>query len=164
MNERPTAYLEVLSTQWRTANTNSGYGSLINLAGGINIAPTNTSTTFPTISPEYVVEENPNVIVVMVSQNPVGTLEDLQAKRTEMLERAILSETDAIKDGRVYAFNSKLTSGLLHPIGLLYTAKCLYPDLFMDIDPTAIQEAMFQKYFGINLEGAYSIPLNTPPN
>jgi iron complex transport system substrate-binding protein len=164
MNERPTAYLEVLSTQWRTANTNSGYGSLINLAGGINIAPTNTSTTFPTISPEYVVEENPNVIVVMVSQNPVGTLEELQAKRTEMLERSILSETDAIKDGRVYAFNSKLTSGLLHPIGLLYTAKCLYPDLFMDIDPTAIQEAMFQKYFGINLEGAYSIPLNTPPN
>jgi iron complex transport system substrate-binding protein len=164
MNERPTVYLEVLSTQWRTANTNSGYGSLINLAGGLNIAPTNTSTTFPTISPEYVVEENPDVIVVMVSQNPVGTLEELQAKRTEMLERSVLSETNAIKDGRVYAFNSKLTSGLLHPIGLLYTAKCLYPDLFTDIDPAAIQEAMFQKYFGINVDGAYCIPLNTPPS
>jgi iron complex transport system substrate-binding protein len=158
--QRPSVYLEVLATAWRTANTNSGYGSLINLAGGLNIAPTNTSTTYPTLSPEYVVEKNPDVIVVMYSQSPPGTLADLQAQRTAMLSRAVLSESNAVKNGRVYVFNSKLTSGLLQPIGLLYTAKCLYPTLFKDVDPGAIQTELYQKCFGIPLDGAYIIPLS----
>lgn len=161
LSEKPTVYIEILSGMWRSGNTNSAYGSLIALAGGINIAPTNTSTTFPTLSPEYVVEQNPDIIIRMFSQNPPGTLTDLQAARDAIAGRPVLSETNAVKDGHVYAFNSKLISGLLRPIGLLYTAKCLHPNLFTDIDPTAIQTAMFQKYFGIPLDGAYTIPLNS---
>jgi iron complex transport system substrate-binding protein len=158
--QRPTVYLEVLNIAWRTANTNSGYGTLIKLAGGLNIAPTNTSTTYPTVSAEYIVESNPDVIVVMASQSPAGTLADLQAKRTDMLTRAVLSESDAVKNGRVYVFNSKITSGLMQPIGLLYTAKCLYPSLFTDIDPGAIQAELYQKCFGTPLDGVYLIPLS----
>ncbi len=158
--QRPTVYLEVLNIAWRTANTNSGYGTLIKLAGGLNIAPTNTSTTYPTVSAEYIVESNPDVIIVMASQSPAGTLADLQAKRTDMLTRAVLSESDAVKNGRVYVFNSKITSGLMQPIGLLYTAKCLYPSLFTDIDPGAIQAELYQKCFGTPLDGVYLIPLS----
>ncbi len=160
-SERPTVYIEILSGMWRSGNINSAYGSIVALAGGVNITPLNSSSTMPTLSPEYVVEQNPDVIIKMFSQNPPGALADLQASRDEMATRPVLSDTNAVKEGHVYAFNSKLVSGLLRPIGLLYTAKCLYPTLFADIDPSAIQAAMFQEYFGIPLDGAYTIPLNS---
>ncbi|NLE04697.1 MAG: ABC transporter substrate-binding protein, partial [Crenarchaeota archaeon] len=157
-NERYTVYVEVLSTIWRSANTDSNYGLIINLAGGLNIAPLNTSSTLPTLSPEYVIEQNPNVIIKMVSQNPVGSLEDLQTVRTEMLNRDVLSDVDAVLNDRVFVFNSKLTQGIQYPISLLYLAKCMYPDLFSDIDPGQLLENQFQKYIGMPPEGVYLIP------
>jgi iron complex transport system substrate-binding protein len=158
LNQRPFVYIEVLSGLWRTGNANSAYGSLVITAGGQNIAPLNSSSTMPTLSPEYVVEHNPDIIFRMVTQSPVGNLTDLQVVRTELMGRTVLQEVTAIKTGHVYVFNSKFSQGLLYPVGILYLAKWTYPDLFADINPHEIHQALIQQFFGLPLDGVYAYP------
>ncbi|NYT10429.1 MAG: hypothetical protein GKC09_10960 [Methanosarcinales archaeon] len=41
---------------------------------------------------------------------------------------------------------------------LLYLAKWFHPELFQDIDPAAVEKDMLQKFYGLNLEGAWAYP------
>jgi len=69
-------------------------------AGGINIAE-NMTFYAPLMSAEFVVEQNPQVIIRMIS-SPTHNLNDFTQMWQEIMNRPELQEVDAIKNGRVY--------------------------------------------------------------
>ena len=78
-----------------------------------------------------------------------------QDEIAEMLARTGWNELDAVKEGRIYASVNTIIQGIRYPIGLLYFAKCMYPDHFEDIDPNVVHEELLQRFFGEVPEGIY---------
>ncbi|NLE05185.1 MAG: ABC transporter substrate-binding protein, partial [Crenarchaeota archaeon] len=64
-SQRPIVYYE-WSKAWFSCNNNSLPHQMIITAGGKNLAA-NQSSTYPTLSPEYVAESNPEIIIRMIS-------------------------------------------------------------------------------------------------
>ncbi len=153
-SEKTTFYYE-FSRTWYSMTSRTNMGTVLASCGGMNIA-TNASVSYTSLSPEYVAEANPDVIIYSLS----GTtnLTDYQTIHDELLSRTVLQEVNAIKDERVHVFYYYLGAGIRYPVGELYFAKWFYPDLFTDIDPTAIHVQLIQDYFGVPLEGTYAYP------
>jgi iron complex transport system substrate-binding protein len=74
------------------------------------------------------------------------------------MSRSQISTTDAIKNDRVYIYDSSIFTGLRYPIGLLYWAQWFNPELFSDIDVGAVHEELNQKFYGLSLDGVYVYP------
>jgi len=120
----------------------SGFASLVSLAGGLNIA-NEMEGKFPKISWEWVITENPDVVLKYKSADTLGweagpskdTI-DLEKSRNEVLARAGADSISAVKNNRVFLCFSEMLYGLDNPIGLAYMAKLLHPEA--DIDPREI--------------------------
>jgi iron complex transport system substrate-binding protein len=125
-------------------------------AGGINIAE-NQTVYAPVLSPEFVVEQNPAIIIRMSSSSNHNAT-DFIAERNEILNRAALAGVDAIKNGRVYICDWDIRGGISSVVGYLYWAKWCQPTLFADIDPTAIHAELYQKFFGTTVQGTFAYP------
>ncbi|MCW4022275.1 MAG: ABC transporter substrate-binding protein [Candidatus Bathyarchaeota archaeon] len=157
--EKTTFYVE-LTNEWRSRSDASVQGALLTSSGGINIV-TDTSVMSPTVSAEVVVESNPDVIIKLYSKST--SLTDYQEAYAEIMNRTALQETTAVTSGQVYVCYWYLTTGEMYPVGELYFAKWLYPDLFADIDPSAIHAELVQDYYGIDLTGTWAYPSANEP-
>jgi iron complex transport system substrate-binding protein len=119
--EKPSVYFEGYSPM-------GSYGSgtftneLISLSGGVNIA-VNETVRYPILANEYIVQANPDVIIVVSSG---ATLEDIKT-------RAGWNEIEAVKNDRVYQMDVKWVSANPRIIlGLEQLAKWLHPEIFED--------------------------------
>jgi iron complex transport system substrate-binding protein len=149
-NEKPLVYYEFIDN-WMTAVVPG-----VTQAGGVNIAA-NESTFAPTLSPEYVAEKNPDVIIRMIS-SPNHNVAEFKTMRDEILNRPGLGEVTAIKEGKVYVCDYEIRGGIRCVVGWLQWAKWIQPDLFEDIDPAAVHAELIQQFFGVDLEGVYAYP------
>jgi iron complex transport system substrate-binding protein len=154
--EKPAVYIEWYQT-WQTFTEGSAANEIIVKAGGVNIA-SEITTTAPVLSPEYVVEKNPDIILRMISGDLIGNTTGFEATHSELMNRAGLGEVAAIKDGKVYVYDPILLEGIRYPVGLLYWAKWFHPSLFEDIDPATVHAELIQQFFGVTLEGVYTYP------
>ncbi|MCW4044368.1 MAG: ABC transporter substrate-binding protein [Candidatus Bathyarchaeota archaeon] len=125
-------------------------------AGGINIAE-NQTVYAPLLSAEFVIEQNPAVIIRMESSLTHAEA-DFKAARDEILGRTALSNVDAIKNGRVYICDWNIRGGITSVVGYLYWAKWCQPTLFADIDPAAVNAELYQRFFGITVGGTFAYP------
>lgn len=150
---RTLVYFE-MSSAWRSTPANSVREEYLIEAGGINL---NAGSSGTTVTPEFVASGNPSVIIRMISSDTHAE-SDFKTVRDEIMSRSQISTTNAIKNGRVYVYDSTIFTGLRYPIGLLYWAKWLNPTLFSDIDPAAIHQELNQKFYGIALNGVYAYP------
>ncbi len=158
-SQMPTIYFEWSSDDWKGINPLSGLGGIITNAGGNNIVKSNSTSTSTTLSPEFVVEANPAFIIKQSSSTSSNRTADLSLIRSNLMSRSMLSECTAIKTGKVYAVNFRILQGIEYPIGQLYFAKWLHPDLFADIDVNAIHLELFQRFFGVSTLGdPYAYP------
>jgi len=66
----------------------------------------------------------------------------------------------AVKDGRVYVISGKVATGVRSIVGELYLAKWFHPNLFSDIEPEAVHEALIKEFYNLDLEGEYAYPSN----
>ena len=154
-SEKPSVYFEWYMA-WFSTGAGASYSEMIDTAGGINIAAEETVEN-PTLSPEYVVEKNPDIIVRMLTYMDGEELEDYQTLYDELTGRPAISGLDAVENDKVYIIkNTALVAR--RPIGLLYLAKWFHPDLFEDIDPVAVHEDMAQQFFGKSIEGVFAYP------
>jgi len=132
-NDKPLVYYE-----WSDAGrscSNSGLPHvMMTEAGGRNLAA-NETLTYPTLSPEYVLERNPDVIIRIITSTTHNQT-DFISMRDSLMAR----------------------TGIRNPIGLLFMAKCFHPTLFSDIDPEALQDEMFMIYVGEHITGTYCYP------
>jgi iron complex transport system substrate-binding protein len=116
---------------------------LLDLAGVANIAA-GQPMPWPEITSEWLVEQNPNLIVKVASatfiKNGYGVddVQAIDAFRNDMIARPAWNQIKALKTGRVHIPASELWVGPRAPIGILYIAKWAYPDRFTDMDPEAI--------------------------
>jgi len=155
-SEKPSVYIE-WHTAWQSRAEGSASNEILVDAGGINIVA-GEGVPAPTLSPEYVVEKNPDIIIRMISGHLVGNITGFQTTRNEILNRLGLNEVTAVKEGKVYVYDPIVLEGIRYPVGLLYFAKWFHPSLFEDIDPAAIHEQLIQRFFGVELEGVYVYP------
>jgi len=155
---RPDVFLE---REWayHTASAGTSSHNLVVFAGGDNIAG-DEDIEYPTVSPEWVVECDPEVMVKLAwsTTGETSTEEELEAVRDEILSRPELANVKAVREGRVHVLNSKANSGLRSIIGELYLAKWFHPQLFEDVDPEEVHRDMIRRFFDLELEGAYAYP------
>ena len=118
---KPTAYYEVDPTPY-TVGPNSFIGVLLGKAGAVNIIPASLGD-FPKISPELVVQQNPQLILGV----------DLATARA----RPGWANIAAVKSGRVTAIvpgsaldNLLTRPGPRLPLALAALAKIVHPEMF----------------------------------
>lgn len=93
----------------------------------------NHTTDWATVNPEWVIAQNPDIIIKMANDPAKG--ENLTSVRQRILSREGYSTLSAVKNNRVYVLNGDIGSSPRAVIGLVYAAKAVYPEEFADIDP-----------------------------
>jgi iron complex transport system substrate-binding protein len=163
--DRPSVYFMSMGHFDWTANRDSTGHTRIVEAGGRNIAA-DLATKVPHVDMEWVIEQNPEIIVYSMSQEQykgnTPTIEEMQAKRNEIMSLPGFEDIDAVKTGRVYITDIKMASGLSELVNMLYYAKWLHPDLFKDIDPREVHKELLQKYFDININDIFQVYPDSP--
>lgn len=159
--EKPSVFYEWYKPYFSSSALSTSHENII-IAGGINIAA-GEPVRNPLVNAEWILKRNPQIIIRSlyfkgIYPPPPDTKERLKKMRDEIMHRPGLSEVDAVKNGKVYIFNSVLTSELGSIVGIAYFAKWFHPELFKDIDPEIIHKELFQKFYGIELEGTWVYP------
>jgi iron complex transport system substrate-binding protein len=151
-SEKPKVYLELWS-EWNTVAKGSVGHDLITYVGGRNIA-VDQPLPYPIVSPEFVVENNPDIIIRMkMASDP-----DFPILWEQMVNRTELKETNAVKNEKVYIYDPIIMQGVRYPVGILYWAKWIHPELFEDLDPETVHRQIFSQFFELEFEGVYTYP------
>lgn len=119
---KPMVYLEYFPF-W-TFGPGSFGNDLIALAGGTNIAE-NTSSEYPMVASEFVIAQNPEIIIYTVGVMTSTTAADIA-------ERPGWQTIDAVQENKIYSIDDNLTSRYGPRIvdGLEQLAEMLHPELF----------------------------------
>jgi iron complex transport system substrate-binding protein len=164
-SERPRVYPIYYTSDnlWKTGSNGSIVDMLCGLAGGENIAHNLTGGTggmYPTVDPEWVVQENPEVIFTWSSPGGYSVDNDTEMRElwTKIVDAPELAEVDAAKDKQVHLMTTEVTSRPRWFVGLAYLAKWFYPDQFEDLDPEAVHKEYLEKFQGVGYQGTFVYP------
>lgn len=156
-----TAYYEGYS-DYKSVGKNSGGDELMKLAN-VKSLTADQSVEYPQVSDEWVLQQNPQIIIKLVSdtKNILGesVTDNSKAKElyTSIAARPGWDKVDAIADKKVILLSSRIgTSPLGTAIAPLFIAKTAYPDKFKDVDPQAKLAELYKKYWGADLTGIWS--------
>jgi len=170
-DERPRVYLDGRAAEGtsdrRTRNAPDGVHQLCENAGGDNVASA-LSTSNPTVSAEWVLTKNPDVILGcdfgMEGGYGADNLTQLKDHYDAMMSLPGSEGISAVKNCRVHIISNDIAFGPDYFIALAYMAKMLHPAAFADLHPEKIhQDFMDQFYSYINFDvsehGAFVYPL-----
>ncbi len=149
-----------METPWGTFMFESPMQNQITLAGGINCVGRQPVKS-PRVSPEWVVEKDPDVFVKIAflgTKDAIVSSEFMEMTRNEFMGREELKSMKAVKHGKVYVIHPRLCAGPMQVIGGCYYAKWLHPDLFRDLNPSAVHKEMLEKFWGTGLKGVWGVP------
>ena len=168
--EKITVYGESNARLWLTPSKGTGFHGVITTAGGNNIAG-DLPGGYVDVEPEWVVRENPEVIVMaatMYGWIPALGLDyfadesdiaDMKQYLEETYNRTGLKETDAAKEGRVYLLHGALAEPACRAfVGVHYCAKWFYPEQFEDLEPEEIHREYFEEWLGVEYKGVWAYP------
>lgn len=161
--DMPAVFYESSPTKpYNTFSSSSSFDDIVVSAGGINIAGDlgNESISSPEVTPEWILQVDPDVILQREPSDDDYTEDDLKALRETIISREELKDVQAVKDGRVYVISGKVATGVRSIVGELYLAKWFHPNLFSDIEPEAVHEALIKEFYNLDLEGEYAYPSN----
>lgn len=142
---------------WTASSASTGHERIVE-AGGYNIAE-DLAGKVPHVDMEWVIEQDPEIIVYSMpasqyeGANP--TLEEMEQKRGEIMSLPGFDQIEAVKSGKVYVVDINMASGLAEVANMLYYAKWFHPNLFLDVDPRAVHQEIYQKYFDMDMEGVF---------
>lgn len=159
--DMPAVFYESSPTKpYNTFSSSSSFDDIVVSAGGINIAGDlgNESVSSPEVTPEWILQIDPDVILQREPSDDEYTEDELKALREAIISREELKDVQAVKDGRVYVISGKVTTGVRSIVGELYLAKWFHPELFSDIQPEAIHEGLIKEFYNLDLEGEYAYP------
>jgi iron complex transport system substrate-binding protein len=151
-DERVRVYLESTPEGSETISSrtaigkNHPAGNLIELAGGVNIAAgqlplyMDTDNEYGEIETEWVLEQNPEVIVGRAMGAGVRPYENendslLRAYSDQIKSLPGFDGVDAVKNDRVYIITNDHAVTPNYPSALLLLAKWFYPEIFDDLNP-----------------------------
>lgn len=170
VDEMPRVYIECYS-DFKARNSRSGTHSMCEMAGGINIAEDLDSLgqgTTSQVDPEWIVEQNPDIIVKVVSGSDAscGYDEDDPAEmismREAILNRPGFDNITAVKENRVYLITSDICDRSCNSIGIAYMAKWFHPDLLKNLDPKAVHQEYLTRFqrldYDLDDQGVFIYP------
>ena len=154
-DEKPRVYMEV-----GTYGTTSGFSrfqQMCDIAGGKSISEDITTSIWPRVDPEWVIEQNPDIIIRTSWSHSAGgyDMDDpsvLRAMREEILNRPELAYVNAVKNRNVYTMVILDIDGTGCLIGTAYFAKWIQPELFEDLDPQAIHQEYLTRFQGMDYD------------
>lgn len=142
-SSRPKVYLVGPSGALSTAAGDMYQNSLIEMAGGKNVAA-GLRGGWANISPEQLIKWNPDVILVVRYGNtsPETILHDSRWQNIK-----------AVQEGKVIWFPSLLDISWDYPspqacLGLVWLAKTLHPELFQNLDPLTEANKFYKEFYG----------------
>lgn len=157
--DKPTVYYEKSgysevfgSTQ---ASTRTGWGSLIAIAGGDNIAdPLLLGTAAAkggrgTIDPEHVIQSDPEFIILSaVGEGWMNNYVDAPSKvpTFDIVKRTGWDRLQAVKNGNIYDFAHAMNRSIYSFYACLKMASFFYPDKFKDVDPDTNMDEFFNRF------------------
>jgi iron complex transport system substrate-binding protein len=150
--ERVRVYLESTPEGSETISSrtaigkNHPAGNLIELAGGVNVAVGHlplymeTDEEYGEIETEWVLEQNPGVIVGRAMGSGVRPYENeddslLRGYADEIRSLPGFDGVDAVKNDRIYIITNDHAVTPNYPSALLLLAKWFYPEVFEDLNP-----------------------------
>ncbi len=160
---RPLVYIESYS-KYHTTGPGSGGHEMCALAGGHNIA-SGFSIPYPEITPEWVLAENPHIIIKATSLSCCYAMTDLQplkSIRDNIIARPAWDNIRAVQGGKVYVMAGDIWTGPRAIIGATYLAKWFHPDFFEDIDPANLHKEYLERFQRIKYQGVYVYPRKVP--
>lgn len=149
----PTVYVEGY-TDYSAQGKNSGSDLIISLAKGKNLAA-DLGEQWPKVTPEWVISEDPDMILKVVSVKPDKTLHQV---REQVIGRTGFDVLSAVKNDRVYVLNGDLLFGPRSPAGMIYIAKMLHSDVFTDIKPTDVLKEYADSFVSGTDKGEFFAP------
>ena len=156
-----TVYYEGYS-DYKSVGKGSGGDELMKFAN-VKSLTGDQSTEYPQISDEWVLQQNPQMIVKLVSDTKKilgpDVMDDAAVKDlySKIAARPGWNKVDAIANKKVLILSSRIgTCPLGSAIAPLFIAKSAYPDKFKDVDPQKMLEEMYKKYWGTDLTGIWS--------
>ncbi|RZN31701.1 MAG: hypothetical protein EF813_12280 [Methanosarcinales archaeon] len=154
-SDKQRVYIEHLD-DYKAMTVGSSGHELCVASGGINIAtnlPDTSNKPTVTVDPEWVLEENPDVIVKMVYCSKFGLCgyggddpQEMKRLRENLMNRSGWAGMTAVANDQVYILDRDLFGSTANFISAAYMAKWFYPNLFDDLDPEAFHQEYLTEY------------------
>jgi iron complex transport system substrate-binding protein len=152
----PPVYVESY-TDYHAVGPGSGGHEMCVRAGGRNIAA-ELSIPYPRVTPEWVLSQNPVVIIKAASYGNGYARADstcFNKLRDALLSRPAWEHISAVATGKVHVMDSAIWTGPRCCIGLAYMARWFYPDLFPDLDPVSLHKEYLELFQRIPYQGIF---------
>jgi len=159
-------YLEQ-NKDFAAASNGSALNDMCSIAGGNNIG-LGLAGSSPTVDPEWVIKENPEVIVKTANHgNKYMGYEKDNATDAKELRASIINRTgwqniNAVKDDRVFMLSDSNAGKPSFFIGVAYLAKFFYPEQFKDLDPEGIHQEYLTRFqrldYDLKERGVFAYP------
>ena len=163
-DDKPRVYIETRKEDYKACGKLAYPNKVCKMAGGKSITFDTIPNYCGVVDPEWVVEQNPDIIIKMMSSKVSGYETDdpqeMMAARDAIMNRSELSNVTAVKNGRVYVVSCSAVYAYSY-IGVPYLMKAFYPDRFSDMDPTEIhqRDVDFQGLdFDVKKQGVFIYP------
>jgi len=157
--EKPRVYMERSIGDFMACASGSSWHDKLLRAGGKNIVD-DSAGSYPEISPELVLSEDPQVAIkLFTSSNPYGEKDETAEMQTVMekiVNRRGWNATSAAKENRIYVLSDEILSGSRFFIGIPYLAKILHPNLFAELDP----KSLHQEYLNEFMDSDYDLEVH----
>ena len=125
------------------------------IAGGKSISE-DLIGTWPRVDPEWVIVQNPDIIVVqarvVAGGYGVDDASEMAAMRADFMNRPEFARVAAVEKGNVYVLRGDLSNGPRCLAGSAYMAKWFYPELFKDLEPKAIHQEYLTRFCGLDID------------
>lgn len=164
---KPSVYLEAGYTGPETYGITEGdvgWGSIVKKAGGNNIAEPLLGNTSKAISPEYLIKQSPNIIILAgrnwstpgsIRMGYTSTAADTKSTMDAYIARPGWNTTNAVKNHKVYGIYHGYCFSIYNFVALEAFAKWFYPEEFKDIDPNATIREYHEKFMPIEYGGTF---------
>lgn len=134
-----------MSGDYSTSGKGSGGYNYLQKLKANNIAE-NLNINYPVVSPEWIISENPDVVIKLCDQTKQNN--PLSRKYNEMIKkRSEFGNISAGNKNRIFVVSTNVLYGPRVIIGLLALGKVFYPDRFADIDPDSVLEEYSETFF-----------------
>lgn len=165
--EKPTVYIECAFKGPDTYGISYGdvaWGAIIKKAGGDNIAEPVLLNKSKALSPEYVVNQSPDVIILTgrnwstpgsLRMGYTSTPNMTRSTMTPYVNRAGWSTLNAEKDHRIYGIYHGYCFSIYNFAALEAFAKWFYPEQFKDVDPESTLKEYHEKFMPIDYSGTF---------
>ena len=144
----------------------SGWHDMIAAAGGTSLfgdvdvqslPESSRNVNIYAVEPEDIANANPDVVLRLTPAVLAAVPEaDAKALLAQVAARPALSDTEAVKSGRVYLMSYYVAGGVSKMIGALQLAEWLHPDRFADVDPDAVMTEWIEKWQGATYPGHHT--------